>query len=300
MRMARIMRAHQLAILLAAALLAQTAGAERIDRSTPADPRGEVSIGNVAGEVRVVGWDRDEVRVEADLAPGVERLDFDRNGPRTVIKVVLPKGRSSHGSTDLIVHVPRASSLSINSVSADQTVNDVRGSQRLQAVSGTINTHVWNEEFEIKTVSGDVVVNGHGGKAPARVTTVSGDVRLQEIGPELDLNTVSGDMQVRVPQLSRARIKTTNGDLELRTALTKDARIDAEGINGDLRFRFRGAVDAEFDIETFNGEIDNCFGPKPRRLREYGPGIELRFKEGNGDGRVRIKALNGRVEICNR
>ena len=33
---------------------------------------------------------------------------------------------------------------------------------------------------------------------------------------------------------------------------------------------------------------------------EYGPGTALRFKEGNGDGRIRIKALNGTVEICNR
>jgi hypothetical protein len=59
-------------------------------------------------------------------------------------------------------------------------------------------------------------------------------------------------------------------------------------------------VDAEFDISTFNGDIDNCFGPKPHRTSEYGPGNSLRFKEGNGDGRIRIKALNGTVEICNR
>jgi DUF4097 and DUF4098 domain-containing protein YvlB len=117
----------------------------------------------------------------------------------------------------------------------------------------------------------------------------------------MELNTVTGDMRVQVSEVARARIKTTNGDLEFRAgSLTRDVRIDAEGINGDLRFRFRGALDVEFDIETFNGEIDNCFGPKPHRVREYGPGNALRFKEGNGDGRVRIKALNGTVEICNR
>jgi DUF4097 and DUF4098 domain-containing protein YvlB len=281
-------------------LLAQAAGAEEVERRAPADARGEVVIGNVAGDVQVLGWDRNEVQVNADLAPGVERLEFASTGARTTIKVVLPRGRTSHGSSDLVVHVPRGSSLSINTVSADQTINDVRGAQRLQSVSGTIQTEVWNEEFEIKTVSGEVLVRGHGGEGIAHVTTVSGDVRLQDVGPEFELNTVSGDMQVRASQVSRARIKTTNGDLELRTALMHDARIDAEGINGDLRFRLRGALDAEFDIETFNGDIENCFGPKPRRKSEYGPGTELRFKEGNGDGRVRVKALNGTVEICNR
>ena len=61
-----------------------------------------------------------------------------------------------------------------------------------------------------------------------------------------------------------------------------------------------GALDAEFNIETFNGEIDNCFGPKAQRTREHGPGNTLRFKQGNGDGRIRIKTLNGTVEVCNR
>jgi DUF4097 and DUF4098 domain-containing protein YvlB len=284
-----------------ALLLAQAARAEEIDKSAQADPRGEVVIGNVAGEVQVTGWDRSEVHVRADLSEGIERLDFKTSGARTTIEVVLPRGRSYQGSTDLVIQVPRTSSLVINTVSADQTIKDVRGTQRLQAVSGTIQTDLWNEDIEVKNVSGDVMVNGHNGKGVLRATTVSGGLRLEDIGPEMELNTVTGDMRVRVAELSKARIRTTNGDLELRAAkLTDDVRIDAEGINGDLRFRLPRQLDTEFDISTFNGEIDNCFGPEPHKTSEYGPGNALRFKEGNGDGRIRIKALNGTVEICNR
>ena len=284
-----------------ALLLAQTARAEEIDKSAQADPRGEVVIGNVAGEVQVTGWDRNEVHVKADLSEGVERLDFKTSGARTTIEVVLPRGRSYQGSTDLVIQVPRNSSLVINTVSADQTIKDVRGTQRLQAVSGMIQTELWNEDMELKNVSGDVMVKGHNGKGVLRATSVSGGLRLEDIGPEMELNTVTGDMRVRVAELSKAHIRTTNGDLELRAAkLTDDVRIDAEGINGDLRFKLPRELDTEFDISTFNGEIDNCFGPKPHRTSEYGPGNALRFKEGNGDGRIRVKALNGTVEICNR
>jgi len=281
-------------------LLAQAARAEEIDKSAQADPRGEVVIGNVAGEVQITGWDRSEVHVRADLSEGVERLDFKTSGARTTIEVVLPRGRSYQGSTDLVIQVPRNSSLVINTVSADQTIKDVRGTQRLQAVSGMIQTELWNEDLEVKNVSGDVMVKGHDGKGVLRATSVSGGLRLEDIGPEMELSTVTGDMRVRVAELSKARIRTTNGDLELRAAkLTDDVRVDAEGINGDLRFRLPRQLDTEFDISTFNGEIDNCFGPKPHRTSEYGPGNALRFKEGNGDGRIRIKALNGTVEICN-
>ena len=289
------------AVIAATLLLARAAGAEEIEKRAQADPRGEVVIVNVAGEVQVTGWDRNEVQVNADLSEGVQRLDFKTSGARTTIEVVLPKGRSYQGSTDLVVHVPRNSSLTTNTVSADQTIKDVRGMQRLQSVSGQIQTELWNEDLELKNVSGEIQVNGHSGKGALRATSVSGDLRLHHIGPEMELNTVTGDMQVQAEEVSKARIKTTNGDLELRAAsLTRDVRIEAEGINGDLRFRFRGAIDAEFDIQTFNGEIDNCFGPKPHRVSEYAPGNALRFKEGNGEGRIRIKALNGTVEICNR
>jgi DUF4097 and DUF4098 domain-containing protein YvlB len=282
-------------------IAAAAAHAEEVTKSGPADPKGEVSIVNVAGTVEVVGWDRAEVQVHADLGSNVERLDFKTEGAHTLIKVVLPRMGGSSGASDLVVKIPRDSSLSVNTVSADQRIQDVRGGQRLQAVSGGIETEFGPGDIEVKTVSGDILARGIDGKGSVRATSVSGDVQLDKIGPELDLNTVSGDMNVRVAdRLNRARIKTTNGNLEFTGTLGKEARVDAEAINGDLRFILRGTIDAEFDIETFNGDIDNCFGPKSSRTREYGPGNELRFTQGKGDARVRVKTLNGAVGICQR
>jgi DUF4097 and DUF4098 domain-containing protein YvlB len=286
-----------LALMLAAA--ASNAGAEEFSKTLPADARGEVEIVNVAGIVEVSGWDRPEVKVDADLGGSVEKLDFRTDGSRTLIKVVLPRMSGSSGSSDLRIKVPQGSGLIINTVSADQIVKGVRGMQRLQAVSGGIETEFGPGDLELKTVSGDIRAQGDG-KGLVRATSVSGDMEITKGGPELDLNTVSGDMIVTLDRLDRGRIKTTNGDLNLTTALGEDARVDAEAINGDLHFTLRGAIDTEFDIETFNGDIDNCFGPKPSRSREYGPGNELRFTEGQGKGRVRVKTLNGGVMICKR
>lgn len=290
-----------LRVALPIVVLAATSHAEEVTRKNAADPKGQVDIVNVAGNVEVVGWDRAEVEVHADLGRNVERLDFKTEGARTLIKVVLPKMSGSSGSSELIVRIPRDSSLNVNTVSADQTISGVRGGQRLQAVSGGIETEFGPGDLEAKTVSGDILARGTDGKGSVRATSVSGDIQLDKVGAELDLNTVSGDMTVRVAErLERARIKTTNGNLDLTGALGKEARVDAEAINGDLRFTLRGDINAEFDIETFNGDIDNCFGPKPSRTREYGPGNELRFTQGKGDAQVRVKTLNGAVGICQR
>jgi len=271
-----------------------------VERRVPADPRGEVEIVNVAGDVRVSGWDRPEVLVNADLGHNVKRLkvESDARSRRTWIKVEQPPGLISGGGTDLVVKVPRDSALTVNTISADQRVTDVRGAQRLQAVSGEINTQVWSEELAVKTIGGDVTVSAHKEPGVIAVNTVSGNVTLSDAAGELTLETVTGDMNIGMQTLTRGRIRTTNGDLRLGASLAKDSRLDAEAVNGDLSFMLRQPVDAEFDIATFNGEIDNCFGPKSERTHQYAPGNNLRFSEGGGNARVRVKTLNGGVELC--
>jgi DUF4097 and DUF4098 domain-containing protein YvlB len=283
-----------------ALLCATLVHADPLEKSLEADPKGEVQITNVAGEVHVIGWDRNEVQVQADLGVDVERLDFRRDGRLTIVRVQLNEGRHHGADTDLQVRVPRDSAVTINTVSAEQTIEQVRGFQKLQAVSGSITTQVFAGECEATTVSGEVSIKANDAGGPLRVNTVSGDLRLMGGSRELDLSTVSGDLEVRVAQLGRARIKTTNGALDLASTLARDARVEAEAINGEMRFMFDGAVDADFDVETFNGEIDNCFGPKAQRAHEYGPGNVLRFREGAGSANVRIKTLNGEVQLCKR
>jgi DUF4097 and DUF4098 domain-containing protein YvlB len=286
----------RLALVIAALCASNAAVADTVERTVPADARGEVEIVNTSGDVQVRGWDRAEVQIHADLDEETEKLDVQSSKGRTTINVIR-RGRS-HGSSDLIVEVPRDSTLLVKTVSADQTISDVRGVQRLQAVSGSISTRVWSEEIAVRTISGDVIVAGHGTNSRTAVNTVSGDVNLSDVSGELNVESVTGDMQIRMPTLTRGRVQTTNGNLNLHTTLSADARLEAEAINGDLSFVFKQPLNVEFDVETFNGEIDNCFGPKSVRTREFAPGNALRFKEGNGSARVRVKTLNGGVEIC--
>ena len=115
---------------------------------------------------------------------------------------------------------------------------------------------------------------------------------------EVNGNTVSGNFTFELGATSRSRLRTTSGDVSVKAKLTPDARFDFESISGDVRLDLVGNRHAEFDISSFNGEIRNCFGPKPDRTDEYAPGRELRFREGSGNARVRIKTLNGDINLC--
>lgn len=290
-----------LALLGSLALLAgagQAAAGTRIDESRKADPNGHVEISNTSGMVEVEGWGRNEIRVEGELGKGTERLDFETSGKVTHIKVILPqKSRNVKGS-DLKIRLPEGSSIAVNTVSADIAVRDVGGAQRLQSVSGDIVTGNDASEVECKTVSGDVVLTGTGETGIYTITTVSGDAEVADVAGEISINTVSGDFELVTGEATRSRMRSTSGDLTMTSQLARDARLDVESISGDIRVDFKGKVDAEFEVSSFNGDISNCFGHESTRTSQYAPGRELRFREGSGSARVRIKTLNGDVNLC--
>jgi DUF4097 and DUF4098 domain-containing protein YvlB len=289
-----------LACAAAAFAAASPAVAASIDQRSAADPAGRIEVANTAGSVTVTGWPRNEVEVTGELGEGSERLEFTTQGKLTRIRVVLPKRSYGVDETRLVVKVPSGSGLSVNTISADIAVEGVRGGQRLQSVSGNVRTATAAQDVEIKSVSGDVEVTGSGARSLVTLTTVSGDATLANVAGEVNANTVSGNLAITMTDVARSRVRSTSGDLGLRGRLAADARLDLESISGDIRLDIAGPVGAEFEVSTFNGDIRNCFGPKPVRTDEYAPGSELRFQEGSGSAQVRIKTLNGDISVCNK
>ena len=115
-----IVKTKRAVMLIASVLpLAAFAGSGSIDRKVAATANGEVVISNVSGSIDVRGWDRNEVQVNGHLGSGVERLDVESNGGRTVVKVVLLRGSHDDGEAEITVSVPKDSSVEVSAVSAD-------------------------------------------------------------------------------------------------------------------------------------------------------------------------------------
>jgi DUF4097 and DUF4098 domain-containing protein YvlB len=241
------------------------------------------------------------VHVTGTLGWDVERLEFVSEPKRTIIQVKLKEGDRRHDSdAELSIRVPSASRLNVSTVSGEISITRVTGEQRLQSVSGDVSSEMAGEDVEAKTVSGSVVLRGEGKPAVVTVTTVSGDAQVSRAAGEILANSVSGSLNLDLESITRARARTTSGDVALEGPLARDARVDAETISGELVLEFRKPINAEFEIESFTGDIENCFGPKAQPKSEYGPGNELNFKEGTGAARVRAQSMSGEIRLCAR
>lgn len=270
---------------------------EQINRRVDAASDGVVTIDNKSGSVEVRGWSRDEVEVTGELGRDADELVFEKDDDEILIRV-RTSGRHNSSSSDLVVQVPQNSTLKVTGISTDINVRDVRGAQRLQTISGDIDSQAYGSDIDVETVSGDVDIQGEGEEGYAHFNSVSGDIEVQNLAGEIETGSVSGDLIIVDGSFGRVQANTTSSDVVFHAALAGDGRLDMETINGDLDVVFDGDVSARFDIETFNGDIRNCFGPEPTRTSQYTPGKELKFVEGGGDGRVTIRTLNGDLRLC--
>jgi DUF4097 and DUF4098 domain-containing protein YvlB len=292
---------HATALLFACALpLTAFAGSESVDRKVAAEANGEVVISNVSGTIDVRGWDRNEVQVTGHLGHGVERLDLETSGGRTFVKVVLPRGSSHDGDADIEVSVPKNSSVEVSAVSADVSSRGVLGTQRLKSVSGEVTADIAGDESEVRSVSGDLTVRGTGKPVRLRVSSVSGNLDLTNAAGSLDVVTVSGDARIQMDDTSDVRGRTTSGSLEVRGKLTRDGRVDVEGVSGDITLRLTAPGGLSTEIESFSGDIEGCLAENVERVSKYGPGTRLNIRTVESGARVRAKTLSGDIDICDR
>ena len=285
--------------VLFASAAACASGDKTFERQVPAAARGVVDISNVSGTVVVTGWDRPEVSVRAELDEGVERVDVSTDHGRTSIKVILPHHSGHGGDADLHVQVPKDSELTVSAVSADVSTTGVLGVQRLNAVSGNVTAELAGSDLELKTVSGDVKLKGHGQPARLHMSTVSGDVHLEHGAGDLEAGTVSGTLVVSLDSARSVRTRTTSGDVHFEGKLARGADFDATSVSGDLNVRASAEGGYAYEISTFSGDISNCFNATPS---EHGhmSGHTLQGTRGDGAGHVRLKTMSGDVQLCDR
>ena len=288
----------RLTVILLGTLIALPVVAEDVDRTVDAAADGHVHVSNIAGEVTIRGWTRNEVEVTGELGRDVEELIVERDGDKVTIKVKVPRKGGRGIDSDLHIQVPQGSSIDVGTVSADIDVTEVQGEQSLNTVSGDVNTEAFGNDVSAESVSGDVEVSGQKKDAETDASTVSGNVTLFRVAGVVEAASVSGDVIVDEGSFDRASLETVSGDVIFHGALRAGGRIDAETVNGNIDVEFDKRVSGRYSIDTFNGSIRNCYGPKAVRTSKYTPGWELDFEEGDGKARVNASTLNGDISIC--
>jgi hypothetical protein len=180
-------------------------------RTVPVDPNLTVLVHEVHGDLRVAGWDRNELMVKTDGS----RLDLVSTADPLTISC----------DEDVILYLPRTVHLQIEKIDGDAS---------LQALRGPVT---------LGPVAGDLTMKDLG---PVTLGTVSGDASLRNIGA-LNAETVSGDFTLRTGH-GVCAVDQIGGDASIRDI---DGMLAIEQVGSDLYVRnVHGAVSVKVGADV--------------------------------------------------
>lgn len=248
-----------LAVMISAksAALAQNRVQEEFHQTYQLAPQGRVQLENISGNVRVTGWDRNEVKVDAvKWAYTSERLN----------------------EAEIVVEAS-SESISIHTSYADRNMNftdDSTGRLNNPAtVEYTLFVPRGARIDSIELINGGLNIEG-----------LTNDVRASSINGKLEARGLTGE----------AKLSTINGNLEaVFSQLDATRSISLASVNGNLMITIPSDANANLRATSVHGAITNDFG-LPVRKGEY-VGYDLAGQLGQGTTRIKLANVNGTTNI---
>jgi len=285
---------------------------QTVNRRIDAPAMGTVRVELVEGDVTITGWSDARIEVSGELGRQAESLEIEQQGATTVIRVIASETTDGDPSeTELYVSMPRASDLVVNGTSADILVTSVLGALSLHTVAGDIEAESTGAVIEAETVGGDISITGRGASGDATLTSVAGEIEVGGPFARLIASTVSGDIELDVLDARELTLNATNGEIEVHATFDGAAELNAETINGDVELEVGDEGDLNIDVGSFSGRISTCFGAtvnrdapagesdrERRRDRRRPGGGELQLSAAPDSPTVRVRTLNGDIDLC--
>jgi DUF4097 and DUF4098 domain-containing protein YvlB len=225
---------------------------EEFHQTYPLAADGSVSLSNINGDVRVVAWDRNEVKVDAIKRAHMQerlreaKIRVDAGAGHIEIETEYPEYRWSGrheqwenpASIEYTLSVPRGARL-------DQ-INLVNGSLTIEGLAGAVQAASVNGRVVARGLTGAVNLSVVNGKLEATLD------RLNESGT-VSLNAVNGPLVVTIPSDSNATVRASTVHGSISNDFNLPVR-EGEYVGRDLEGRL-GQGGSRVRLSNVNGPI---------------------------------------------
>ncbi len=242
-------------------LIAQTA-TDEFHKTISFKSGGKVSVRNVNGYINAESWDKDQVKIDAEIRVKTEwgssvdaeeiikkvKIEIDESGDRLRIEADYPKKK--HGVSDwnfydderyivivdYSIKIPVETDLSLDSVNGDVKAENLKGEISLKTVNGSVNVFDINGSIEASTVNGAI-------KARSTHLDKSNNIHL---------SSVNGSVTLSLPSDLAADIhaSTLNGGISTDFPITVTGKFVGKKIEGKVN-----GGGSSIDLSTVNGGI---------------------------------------------
>ncbi|HTM25533.1 MAG TPA: DUF4097 family beta strand repeat-containing protein [Vicinamibacterales bacterium] len=297
---------------------------ERTTKTLRLGGSGSIDLGNIAGDITVTRGGGSDATVEIvktargrDVADAREMLQLvqvevsERSG-RADVKTHYPNGdewrrnnrRNVNVSVAYTVTAPAGTRVSIESISGNIKVTDIKGDITAGTVSGDVRISGAGRVGSAKSISGTIEISDAQVEGALEASSVSGDVILRRIrAGRIAGGSVSGSIKLEDVQSDEVSAHTTSGEVYFSGALARRGRYELKSFSGEVRLTLSGNTGFEIDANSFSGDIRSDLtiaargtdsnGRRPRRTI-------LKGTYGDGSAVLDITTFSGSIVIAKR
>lgn len=224
---------------------------EEFHQTYPLAATGSFGLANISGDVRIVGWDRNEVKIDAvKTASSKERLDelkieVEATPDRVYVRTKYPEtqgrakeGRNERTAVEYTVSIPKSAKVDkVKLVNGNLTIENVNGDMNAATVNGRITASKPGGNVDFSTVNG-------------RIEATLGKAEASKL---VELKTVNGEIGLALPADSAAHVKanTVHGNITNDFGLTV---VKGQFVGSSLEGQI-GSDGANVRMKTVNGAI---------------------------------------------
>jgi len=286
-------------LLLALAMLACASpvhAQRKIREAFAADPAGFVRIQNIAGSVKVTGWDRDSITITGVVydTPN-ERFEIMRSAGGVKMGIWDTTVEKVPPST-LEIRVPRRSRVWVRTGSSFIFVGGVAGTVDVNSIGGGVEVTGQPHEVFAESMTGEVFLDDVRAST-ARLKTVTGAIRIRGSITDVIATSIGGNIVVDGAAIDRGRFESVDGDVRFMGDLMRKATLDFINHAGAVEFSLPSNVDADFAVSTYQGTLQNDFPVKQHQANSKIKGSEITFSLGTGGAQVNVRTFKGRIIV---
>lgn len=270
---------------------------------------GTLALGNIAGDISVARGGGSDITIDivktargrtVEDARELLRLvpvEITERADRADVKTRYPTGeeqrrnnrRNINVSVAYTVTAPAGTRVTINSISGDIKVTDIKGDINANSISGDVRISGAGRIGAAKTISGTVEILETQADGPVAGSSISGDVILRRVtARRLEAGSVSGNIKLDDVQCERVNAATTSGSVWFAGTLARNGRYELKSFSGEVRVLLSGNTGFEVDANSFSGDVRTDLpittrsnsssggrGPRKTLIGTYGDGAAV-------------------------
>ncbi len=295
---------------------------DRQTRTLKLGPDGELIVANISGDIVVTRTGGSDATIEivktarartsedARELLGLVQVTVTERAGRAEVKTVYPREdemrrnnrRNVNVSVNYTIAAPAGTRLTINSISGDIRVSDIKGDLTLNTISGAVRIANGGRVANAKSVSGDVEITDTQIDGTLEAQSVSGNILLRKVSARrVEVGSVSGGVVIEDVQSERVEGHSVSGNVDFGGPLAKNGRYELTSHSGNVRVSVAGGTGFELEEESFSGSLRSDLPITTQGdVRNEGRRRALRGVHGDGSAVLNVTTFSGNIVISKR